>query len=135
MRQELVRLNANGATGAWSDLSLLYDKLVAAMNASDSTAIRANLLAIGDLAKHGVDDDRTWNRILRLIERRRRLVESQRKRIQELDLTVTRAQVVQFATLLLEAVTRNVADPTLLKIIADEFRAVTGRISGEGTVH
>lgn len=96
------------------------------MNASDSAAIRENLLAIGDPAKRGVDDDRTWGRILRLIERRRRLVESHRKREAELNLTVTRSEVVKFAQLFLETVTRHVFDAPTLKAIADEFRAVLG---------
>lgn len=112
------------APGAWTDLKVLYEQLVAAMNAADSTQIRANLLAIGDLANGAVDDDRNWHQVVALTERRRSLVESERRRLVEQNMFMSREQVHAYGTALLGIVTRHVTDRDILVAIVSDFRAV-----------
>ena len=131
MREELGKLKANVDPTPFAEAT---DKLIAGMRSGDSDQVHAAVNRLAELRTETLDHERTWGQILRLIERRRRLVESQRKRILELNLTMTRAEGVRIANALVESVTRHVHDADTLRAIIDEINAVRGQVSGD-TVH
>ncbi len=112
------------------------DRLVTGMRTSSSDEIRAavnNLVLLSSTASGQLV---IQNRILRLFEKRRKLIESQRRRAAELALAMPRAEVLRVSIGLLEAVTRHVRDAVTLAAIRDEIRGVIGdRIADDGTVH
>jgi hypothetical protein len=104
------------------------DQLIAGMKASDSGEIRAALNRLAELRSGTRDDEATWNRILKLIERRRRLVDTQRRLAVESSLALPREQALRIAIGLLEAVTRNVRDAETVNNIREEFRRIIGAV-------
>jgi len=106
----------------WSAVKDAYDRLVAAMAVSNSAEIRASLEALRDLSYGQTDNDDAWREVLDLTERRRDLVESERRRKIELSLYLTREQADMKAQLLLDIIRRNVTDRSIIVAIVSEFR-------------
>lgn len=71
-----------------------------------------------DLVHGECTNHREWREVQRLIERKRRLVASERKRLLEEQLFLSREQAHAYAVALLESVTRHVA-------IAQDLHALT----------
>jgi hypothetical protein len=112
------------------------DALFAAVAKRDTSTIRMAMTQLHDLRNGAREDDATWRAIFRAIDRLRKLKESQRKRIRELDLVVEKAQVLRFGQALMEAVTSQIDDADTLKRIAERFRFILGDLGDEaGTVH
>jgi hypothetical protein len=68
-----------------------------------------------------------WAEIVSLVEQRRRLVESERKRLVDLQQTMTAGEAVVLAMQLLDVVRRNVTDRTALAAIGREFESLLHR--------
>lgn len=70
----------------------------------------------------------TWRELYRVMEQRRRLVESERKRLVEQAEVITMGQAVQLFTNLQQAVLDNVTDKAALGRIAETFASALGPI-------
>jgi hypothetical protein len=112
------------AGGSWQDVRVAYDQLVSAMRDEDQAAIRAALLALRDLATGGLNSDRAWREIVKLTERRRRLVQSERRRLLDERLYLSREQAHAFALALLDSVVRHCSDRDTLERIATDIHAL-----------
>lgn len=112
------------------------DQLIAGMRSSDADAIRAAVNTLADLRTHARETDAVWERICRMIERRRRLIETQRRREIDAAISMSPAAALKNAALMLECVTRHLHEEDVLRAIVGDFRAVLGiDVSGEGTIH
>ncbi len=67
------------------------------------------------------------------IERRRKLVESERKRLIALGQYLTREQALAYTSALIQAVKRYVTDPETLRSVVAEFARLTGPAHPAGT--
>ena len=110
-----------GQNDDWESVGTLYQRLVAAINASDSNALTAAMNDLKDLAFFNVDANHAWSKVIALTDRRRALVESERKRLVEQHMFLTREEAHQYSVAILEIVTRNVRDKQTLSNIFDEF--------------
>ena len=85
---------------------------------------------IGELLR-GIDqgteeDDATWRVIAELIDRRRKLVESERRRLVQAEQMISAEQALALLALLVEAVHEHVHDRHALRAIVDEYTRLTG---------
>lgn len=65
--------------------------------------------------------------LMPIIEQRRRLVESEGKRVKELETSITVEKAMGIIALLASIVKRHVTDPDQLRAISDELNATVGR--------
>jgi len=124
--ENVALLKADVDPHAFADAT---DSLIAGMKASDQDQIREALNRLHDLRTGVYDDDRTWNRILKLIERRRKLVDSQRRRAAEAMLSMPREHALRIVGALIDACRRNIRDSATVRAITAELRLVLGDVS------
>jgi galactokinase len=102
-------------------------ELLAAKKANDLKAQGVALGAILDLITQGHSDYRAWGELQSVLEQRRRLVESERKRQVEMQQMITSQQAMGLISAILESVKRNVTDRAALSAIQTDFIRLTTR--------
>ena len=106
-----------------------------AMGTDKEDPALAHLLSTIDAGT--VDDDATWETIMASLEQRRKLVESERKRLVELGQMVTAEQLLVLLDRTVAIIQRHVSDRTALAGISREMHLLAhvparGGVSGEG---
>lgn len=76
---------------------------------------------VNEIIGEAKDERRRWDEIYQVIELRRRVVESERKRAVEAQRTLTEAQGMTMVSLILNIINRNVTDDTTRTAIATEL--------------
>lgn len=84
--------------------------------------------AYGTLLDEQYSDYAAWQEIINLVDQRRRLVESERKRLVEANLVVTSEEALRIVTGLLQAVKTYVTDKKVLANIQAEFTKLVGKL-------
>jgi len=97
--------------------------------AGSGDAQAAALGWVGALITIGADDWAAWDNVRTLLEQRRRLVESERRRVVELQQVITAERAALLFGLITETIRRHVKDPAALGAIAEELGRLAG---GEG---
>jgi len=122
--QELVAILAGDVDpAAFSDVS---SRLLAAVDAGDVAAQHAALQQLAALRTDVRASDATWSRIVRMVERRRKLVDTASRREQLLNLHLSLKDAAGHGQMLMQAVTRHVRDSNQLRAIVDEIQAIVG---------
>jgi len=134
MRDEIAALDArlsellervdSGESGLlWTSLRAAWTELQEARRAKDNLKLAAALTRVGDLIEQGFDDRAAWADVLALFQDRRRLVESERRRLVDLQQMITAEQAMVFLAAITDAVKKHVDDrDTLAAISADLIR-------------
>lgn len=131
---ELVGRVDSGESGAlWGQLSELTDKADTARIRGDTAGLAAVLNILFDAIRGGVQDWATWAEVFGLLEVRRRLVESERKRLVEMHqmVQVERAMVLvdQLALSVREHVVAN-CDSGVARLVLSGVQTDIARIVG-----
>lgn len=131
---QLVEGLSGGESGeTWKRLGHAWNTMVRSQAArEDLPALKQYLVEIGNLVARGAEgasaESAIWGDVTDLLHLRRRLVDSERKRLVDLQQMVDKQQLLVFVGLLFEVVSKHVADrATLASIIAD-----VGRLTGAG---
>lgn len=122
--QELVGLLSAGVDP--ETFAATSSRLLAAMDAGDVAAQRTALEQLAALRTDVRASDGTWSRIVRMVERRRKLVDTASRREQLLNLHMSLKDATLHGQALMTACTRHIRDPTLLRAIVDEIQAIVG---------
>jgi hypothetical protein len=85
---------------------------------------------IGGIIAQGIAEQHTWKELRSLIRDRVRLVESERKRLVELNQMITAEQAMLFMAAVVDTVRRYVSDRDALARISHDLRALSVRESG-----
>jgi galactokinase len=124
--EDLLSRVESGESGAlWQRLMGARGDLIAAKKAGDQVGQVAALNLILDLIAAGHADYQAWREIGAALEQRRKLVESERKRLIEAQATLTSEQAMLLMGALLAAVKANVSDRSALSAIQTEFLRLT----------
>jgi hypothetical protein len=83
------------------------------------------LLALGDALNAGAGDYAVWQEILDTTEARRKLVESEHKRLVAMQQMITAEQAMVLLARITDTVRKHVSDPSILAAISAEFRTIT----------
>lgn len=91
------------------------------------------LMDLEDAILAGTSDYTAWGEIATIIEQRRRLVESERKRLVEMQQMITTEQAMALLAMVVDTVRRHVPDRAALAAISAELVQLTARTGG-GTI-
>lgn len=118
---ELLTRIDTGETGAsWRELQEAFRELRIALKDRDPGESQL-LLGLGDLIESGASDEAAWTEIRATLEQRRRLVESERKRLVEMQQMVGADQAMLLVRSLVASVREHVRDPAILRAITDDL--------------
>lgn len=119
----LLRVEQGESGRIWQDLKAAWKTY---RKAPDDIMQAEALATIGDLITQGYMDTIAWGEVVDLIERRRKLVESERKRLVEMQQMMTAGQAQLLMARLYDVVTRHVSDRATLAAIGTELQALAG---------
>jgi hypothetical protein len=109
----------------WRELQNLFKAYNAAIQAGKTEDVEAIYAAMFALINKAVSDYAVWDTIQEAIQQRRRLVESERQRLVQMQQMVTAEQAVSAMTALVSAVRANVRDSVVLANIQTEYERLT----------
>ena len=113
----IVRVDTGESGQIWKDLVETYSELDIAIRKKDSVSMMQSLTELNRLVNLGKDDYRAWSEIHEVIEQRRRLVESERKRLVEAKQTLTIDQAMLMISALTDIIRTHVTDRKILSAI------------------
>lgn len=126
----LQRVDTGESGEVWKELREAYDDLQIAMHAKKPLDIQDALQQINSLIVRGNSDYRAWSEIHEVIEQRRRLVESERKRLIETKQTLTVEQAMLMISALTNIIRTHVTDRQILSAISGDINKL---VMVEGT--
>jgi len=130
---DVLRRVDTGESGArWRELNAAWRAYRDAVKAKDPDAMATALGAVGQAIDAGEGDWRAWREVGSLVEQRRRLVETERRRLVDLRQLVTSEQLLLVSHALLKVVLEHVRDQGTREAIAVGFRGVLDRPGAGG---
>lgn len=129
---DVLRRVDHGESGArWRELNAAWRAYRDGVKAKDPDAMASALGDIGQTIEAGEGDWRAWREVGSLVEQRRRLVETERRRLVDLRQVVTSEQLLLVSHALLKVVLEHVRDQGTREAISAGFRGVLDR-PGDG---
>lgn len=117
----LTRVDSGEAKTLWERARKATDKMLRSFESNDLGGMHVGILELDRLIGSGLADHEAWYEIQSLLDQRRKLVESERKRLVEMQQMVKAEEAMTLATALLEAVRRNVTDRGVLSAVQMDF--------------
>lgn len=114
----------------WERLRATYQQLTDARQAGDGKLLAQALIELGNLIQTGNAKEATWGGIIDLFEQRRKLVESERKRLVEMQQFITAERAMALITAVIHAVSRHVPDRQALSAIAVDIKQLIDQPGG-----
>lgn len=129
----LGRVDTGESGRVWKELKAAHVELVEANTKGDSIGVVTAMFSIGTLIGEGADDYAAWNEVLAVVEQRRRMVESERKRLVELQAHINVEQAMLMIGALTGIIRTHVTDTRTLAAISAEFdKIIALEAVGEG---
>lgn len=137
---DLIQRVDSGESGhLWRSIRKQYETLVEAIREQDRDRMRLALAALDQLITRGTTDYKAWEEVTHQIDRKQRLIESERKREVELQQVITMDQMLVFMKVQQDAILKVVTDKRQLADLFNElslgFRKSGVEIPGLPTVH
>lgn len=121
---DLLRRVDSGESGkVWNDLRAAWK---AVKRATDDDERTMAIAEIGPLIEHGYMDTQAWGEIRDAIEQRRKLVESERKRLIEMQQMMTAGQAQLLIARVYDVVNQHVSDRSTIAAIGAGLQALAG---------
>jgi hypothetical protein len=121
----LRRVDSGESGKVWTHAREAYRALEAALRTGNDEEVRTRTLALGGLLRQGQGDWMAWSEVMGLIERRRKVVEAERKRLIAAQQMISTEQALAMMGLLVDVVRRHVRDETALRAITQEYARLT----------
>ncbi len=144
LREEIALLDARltdllkrvdtGESGAiWRELKSTYQEFATSRDHGDVPRMTECLGAMERLINRGISDYAAWHEVGLVLEQRRRLVESERKRLVELQQVITTEHAMTLLAVVVDVIRRHVQDTGVLaNISADISRLVASGNASPG---
>jgi hypothetical protein len=126
----LARVNTGESGQLWAQLKKAHEAFKVYRLARDVPKMNVALAKVEAVIEGAMQDHAAWAEIGDLIEQRRRLTESESKRLVTLEQTLTAEQAMTLAHRVIDIVTRHVTDRQTMSAIVVEMRALTEAASG-----
>jgi hypothetical protein len=123
----LARVDTGESGQLWAHLKKAHEEFKVYRLARDVPKMNVALAKIEALLDNAVQDHTAWGEIGTLIEQRRKLTESEAKRLITLQQMLTTEEAMALAYRLVDIVTRHVTDKHVLRDIVVEIRALAER--------
>lgn len=129
----LGKANTGESAEAWGRVRKAMVSLQKAEAGGNPERVREARFALEDAVERGGADIEIWAEIGDHLERRRKLTESERKRLVQMEQMIRADQAMSFVAALVSSVKRHVEEPKTLAAISDDIRSIVSRdISGSG---
>lgn len=122
----LTSVDEGGGRALWEQARKTFKDLRFAQTTQDTEGIVTALRTLDALINKGAAEGDTWAEVYDLVERRRRLVESERKRFVELGQMVTASQLMTMMGAISSLIREHVTDRDALRAISTGILALTG---------
>lgn len=120
---ELIeRIDTGESAQRWKALQTANGNLKAATRSGDKVEFMAAMAALEVAIEAGGQDYQTWREIAELTEQRRKLVDSEHKRLVAMQQMITSEQAMILLAAITDVVRRNVSDPSTLAAISADIR-------------
>lgn len=120
----LGRVDTGESGALWKQAKAAYKVFAKAYRGNDEKKIAAAAWDLELAIEAGVSDYDAWGDVRSLINQRARLVESERKRLVEMEQTMTAQQAMVFLTAVMNAVMKHVPDVDKRAAIAAELTTI-----------
>lgn len=124
MNDLLARVDPGEAGALWRQARGAMADFRAAQRADDAPAAATALRTLEEVLGKGVADYAAWDEWFKAVEMRRRLADTERRRLEALDQNITKQQALLLAGALLDAVRRHVPDRDTLAAIGHELERI-----------
>ena len=130
----LTRSEYGESVTLWTLLQQRYDEMHKAMfGGGDARDAITAAAALQTLIRKGIDDWIVWSEIAKLVEQRRKLVESHDKRLVQLSTKITEDQLYQWVVAVLDIVEQNVSSKRETGVITARIGQLFNTIDGESS--
>lgn len=126
--EDLLKRVDTGESGAiWKLLRDTFTELQTAKTKGDLTLEAIQFATLSELITRGTNDSMAWVDVLSIVEQRRKLVESEQKRLVAGKMMLQADEALAFVGALTEAIKKHVTDRNTLSAIGNEFARLIGR--------
>lgn len=130
----LKRVDHGEAGQAWKEVRAAFTDLTVAMSTANGEKLLIATKELELVIGRGLSDYMAWDEISRLLEQRRKLSESERKRLVDMQNMVTGQEAQLLIDALLMSVLKNVPDRDVRNAIQTEFIRLTQRTSSQPVI-
>jgi hypothetical protein len=127
----LDRADTGESGNAWKELKTAMKAFEHASRAGEEAMAQAYFESIKDLILKGNEDYNVWGEISGLVEQRKRLVESERKRLMEMHQMISAERVMALMERIASVIENHVTDMKVRRQIGYDIKAL---IENDGTV-
>jgi len=124
LRDLLGRVDTGESGQAWRLADSAYRAMEKALADSDDVAYAAAFANLGQVIKRGLADYAAWDEVNKLLDQRRRLVESERKRLVEMQAVITTERLMLLITAIAGVVKQHVDDRHKLNAIQNDIQGL-----------
>lgn len=117
----LKRVDTGESGGIWQQLQQAFAEFGKARGKGDVPGMTARLGEVEALITRGLADYAAWEDVGKTLDRRQKLVESERKRLVEMQQVITTTQAMILLAAVVETVKRNVTDKRALAAISADL--------------
>lgn len=118
----LDRADTGESGRIWKDLKTIWDSFMQATRSGEEQTAQAHLMRVHDLIVEGNQDYDTWNEISALVEQRKRLAESERKRLLEMHQMISTERVMALMERIALVIERHVDDTKTRRKIGQDIK-------------
>lgn len=130
----LTRVESGESEALWRAIQERWNDFNDAYFSGDDDALMRARTDLERVITRGIGDFGVWNDILRLVNTRAKLVSQERKRLIQLNQTITTEKAMVLVHALVEAVKAHVSDQPTLAAIAKDFNGILGGGGGNALV-
>lgn len=123
----LERVDSGESSSAWQAVKRAYDEFDKAVATGDAGKRLAAFNALGATITQGQADYAAWHEIGEQIEQRRKLVESERKHMEQMGQMITLQQSMLLVGQLTDVLSRHVTDRAVLGAIGEDLNRILTR--------
>lgn len=120
----LTRVDMGESGALWKTASQTFNELLTAQAMGDQVRERFAKSSLKKLFEQGLQDWVAWEEIAKLVEQRRKLVESEGKRLVAMQQNITAERAMAMIGRLAGIIQRHVTDPTIISAISADIGAL-----------
>ena len=128
----LEKITAKQSVDIFGSLTTALEDLEESYMENNPVQLGNDIHLIKQLLKDGVEAEKGWAEIYTVIEGRRRVTETERRRLVEMNQMITTERAMSLLAAILDVIKRNVKDADALVRIAGEIRLLASRSTGGG---
>lgn len=120
----LSRVDAGESGQMWQQANKAFLSVMRFYRARDYKHVDGALFDLEQALEGGLNDYLAWEELRQIVDQRRKLVESERKRLVEMQQVITAEQAMVLVTTIVDSVRKHVRDRDALAAISDDIRRI-----------